>query len=382
MAWYSTGTVSVTNGGTTVNGAGTGWFGALQDGWGFVGPDGRAYEIASVTDATTLVLDTPYQGATASGQSYACFPTMSLAQDLASAFQTIQAAYEGYIDTTLVGKFQSGTEAQPGISFVEDPDTGVRRVASNHVALVAGGVDQLKLIGGAASGAAVQSDTNDATAGKLLKVGAFGLAGGALLPPNNDFDDIVDGGIYYGDIATSNMPPATNVVLWHGRRTSTIHAQIAVSRSNETLGRVYSRAKDGTVWSDWSEIYGQSNLLGTVSQSGGVPTGAVIERGSNANGEYVKVADGTMFCQHFVASALSSNVATGNIFTSADYTWTFPAPFITSTDAYVACTPLTSANVWGKGRTTATTTGVARLYSSASTGAVSISLYASGRWFT
>jgi hypothetical protein len=41
------------------------------------------------------------------------------------------------------------------------------------------------------------------------------------------------------------------------------------------------------------EIYGQGNILGTVSQSGGVPTGAIIERGSNANGEFVKYADGT-----------------------------------------------------------------------------------------
>ena len=41
-------------------------------------------------------------------------------------------------------------------------------------------------------------------------------------------------------------------------------------------------------------VFGRANLLGTVSQSGGVPTGAVIERGSNANGEYVKFADGTM----------------------------------------------------------------------------------------
>ena len=43
-------------------------------------------------------------------------------------------------------------------------------------------------------------------------------------------------------------------------------------------------------------IYNQSNILGTVSQSGGVPTGAIIERGSNANGEYVKYADGTLIC--------------------------------------------------------------------------------------
>lgn len=37
-------------------------------------------------------------------------------------------------------------------------------------------------------------------------------------------------------------------------------------------------------------------LLGTVSQSGGVPTGAIIERGSNANGEYIRFADGTQIC--------------------------------------------------------------------------------------
>eukprot|EP00659_Diplonema_papillatum_P005202 gene5202-7936_t len=38
-------------------------------------------------------------------------------------------------------------------------------------------------------------------------------------------------------------------------------------------------------------------LLGPVSQVGGVPTGAVFESGSNANGTYVKFADGTMICQ-------------------------------------------------------------------------------------
>jgi hypothetical protein len=47
------------------------------------------------------------------------------------------------------------------------------------------------------------------------------------------------------------------------------------------------------------EIYGQGNILGTVSQSAGVPTGAIIERGSNANGEFVKYADGTLECWRY-----------------------------------------------------------------------------------
>ena len=42
-----------------------------------------------------------------------------------------------------------------------------------------------------------------------------------------------------------------------------------------------------------AQFFSRSNIVGTVSQSGGVPTGAIIERGSNVNGEYTKYADGT-----------------------------------------------------------------------------------------
>ena len=47
---------------------------------------------------------------------------------------------------------------------------------------------------------------------------------------------------------------------------------------------------------DPAEVFKQSNILGNVSESGGVPTGAVIESGSNSNGDFVKFADGTMIC--------------------------------------------------------------------------------------
>lgn len=57
-------------------------------------------------------------------------------------------------------------------------------------------------------------------------------------------------------------------------------------------------------------------LLGTVSQSGGVPTGAIIERGSNANGEYVRFADGTQICTHGLSSSSGGNT-----------TWTYPIAF-------------------------------------------------------
>lgn len=56
------------------------------------------------------------------------------------------------------------------------------------------------------------------------------------------------------------------------------------------------RKYNGGVWSEWVRDYGTHNILGTVSESGGAPTGAVIESGSNGNGQYVAWADGTLIC--------------------------------------------------------------------------------------
>ncbi|MNJ58596.1 hypothetical protein D3C77_542350 [compost metagenome] len=53
-----------------------------------------------------------------------------------------------------------------------------------------------------------------------------------------------------------------------------------------------------------------ADIVGSVSQSGGNPTGAIVERGSNANGEYTKFADGTMIVFMRVAWAGGVGVQT------------------------------------------------------------------------
>lgn len=63
-----------------------------------------------------------------------------------------------------------------------------------------------------------------------------------------------------------------------------------------------------------------ANILGAVSQSGGIPTGAIIEHGSNANGGYVRFADGTQIC-----------LTVGNLSATAQVIWTFPASFVSLT---------------------------------------------------
>jgi len=63
------------------------------------------------------------------------------------------------------------------------------------------------------------------------------------------------------------------------------------------------------------------DLVGTVGQIGGIPSGAIFERGSNANGEYVRYADGTQICWK---TDVTFTRAANSI---VNYSWTFPATF-------------------------------------------------------
>jgi len=66
---YTTGTVAVTAAGTTVTGTTTVWTSAMV-GRSIKLPDGQWYDISAVASATSLSIHYPYQGDTASGQSY------------------------------------------------------------------------------------------------------------------------------------------------------------------------------------------------------------------------------------------------------------------------------------------------------------------------
>ena len=80
--------------------------------------------------------------------------------------------------------------------------------------------------------------------------------------------------------------------------TGTFEIQAPATNTNRVLELPDEAGKVLTTGnSDPAEVFKQSNILGTVSQSGGVPTGAIIERGSNANGEFVRYADGTQIAR-------------------------------------------------------------------------------------
>ncbi|MNJ32906.1 hypothetical protein D3C77_275840 [compost metagenome] len=71
-----------------------------------------------------------------------------------------------------------------------------------------------------------------------------------------------------------------------------------------------------------------ANAVGAVSQSGGLSTGAIIERGSNASGRYTKFADGTMICSATLNFSQAVTFAQDGLFIGATPTFGFPAAFI------------------------------------------------------
>ncbi|WP_316348471.1 hypothetical protein [Desulfuromonas acetoxidans] len=108
-------------------------------------------------------------------------------------------------------------------------------------------------------------------------------------------------------------------------RSSSVRAQLAMGYGGHLAYRVTSGAG---VFSGWRRVYDRENILGIVAQSSGVPSGAIIERGSNSNGEYVKFADGTLICTGSVISVAGANTDNSLAKSPSGVTWTFPISFI------------------------------------------------------
>lgn len=126
--------------------------------------------------------------------------------------------------------------------------------------------------------------------------------------------------------------------------------------------------------------YCPGNLLGSVSQSGAVPTGAVLERGSNADGEYLKLADGTLICTSpaFVGDATTP---IGGLFRwAAGQTWSFPEAFFTAPHVMPGATH-DPALCWATAQTATATSAIVNLFSATSATGCSAQYVAIGRRF-
>ncbi|WP_288739561.1 phage tail protein [uncultured Rheinheimera sp.] len=129
--------------------------------------------------------------------------------------------------------------------------------------------------------------------------------------------------------------------------------------------------------------YTQANIVGPVGQLNGVPTGAMIQRAANVNGQYTRWADGSMEAYTLYPAGAGPTIQEGSIYRSNSYSWTFPNAFSDVPAAgwaesggigYCWCS-------LGSSATSSTSTSFAIWRYSPVGAGVLIALRAFGRWF-
>lgn len=298
MAWYNAGTVTATLNSGTVTGVGTAFISNIRVGDGItISGSTSVHEVTNIASETSLTISPVYPGATGSGKTYSVIPVQGYVKDSADQLRTLI----GQFGTTITGLGTSSTlnatVAQTSAA-INLPTTSVVRVGEAvHAARAAFGLYE--------NGSGVNVDT--------LLSGSVGL---------------------YGTTTTGTKPPNTGLGFWWIETQQTYSGSSRYQRAVNYAGSATSGAnlkprqwmrisnQPGSAWGPWAEFYSTETLLGTVSQSSGTPTGSVIERGSNANGEYVKFADGTMICTSVGRTTTFVNAS--NINTA----WTYPVAFV------------------------------------------------------
>lgn len=228
-----------------------------------------------------------------------------------------------------------------------------------------------------------QTSVTDTAAGSVMLNGAHGIGATASVVSSNLHSNplSVGNGLYVAvanDIGNpGSLGAAPGFVKHHRGSTSCSQVYETASGTPRRFQRLYSASS----WSAWRETYDQGNILGTVSQASGIPTGALIERGSNVNGEYTKCADGTLECWHTITdSSLTIGTAFFGGFRSTGLSWTYPASFVstpkTLSDTFIA-SAFSSLSTPGASAATYCYTAVTSQAAAERT----IMLRAIGRWF-
>jgi hypothetical protein len=196
-----------------------------------------------------------------------------------------------------------------GLDFALKVSDGTAWTEALRVARATGIVTlpQGAAINGPVTGAAVQAGPTDATPGRLLTAGAFGLGG--PLPPVGDASaagTLVPGLYAYDTAAGSSGGPASVLrgTLLHARRGGSGETQLllveAGSAPGAYAGLTFGRSRSGGAWSAWA-------------------SGGVAESASGPNGRVLRGQDGTQTCWHTLTTSAT-----------AETVWTFPLPFATA----------------------------------------------------
>ncbi|WP_294189091.1 hypothetical protein [uncultured Sphingomonas sp.] len=143
MTWLSTGAATTRNGSTRVTFTGVDLIAnAVEAGDAFGLLGGFKEEIGRIVSATEMDLARAWLGPSADNAAYAIQPTTDYQRAIVQRAGGILTDFRTIADTVGQGMFPDGNVAAPGIRFAADRDTGMRRAASDTIALVTGGVDR------------------------------------------------------------------------------------------------------------------------------------------------------------------------------------------------------------------------------------------------
>ena len=118
LRWYQTGTVSVTQGSTTVTGVGTNWAGAgIKAGDIFTIDNSTIYEVLTVNSNTDITLATAFAGVTGETLNYSIIRNFAatMQAEIAAQVALLVNKYETYIDTEL--EQITGPKGDPGLIY-------------------------------------------------------------------------------------------------------------------------------------------------------------------------------------------------------------------------------------------------------------------------
>ncbi|WP_415760342.1 hypothetical protein [Pseudomonas sp. LT1P18] len=320
MPWHRLGTVSVTQNSSTVTGVNTAFAANTRIGDAFIGPDGRQYELGNVASDTVISIIPPYLGPTVAGAAYAVTPVQGYQKGLADQVRD-------WVNTYGPKMAALGTTGNYDILPVNKGGTG--------------GTDQAAGRAGLGLGAAATENVIPVTKGGT---GGADQAGGRA-------------GLGLGSVATENIVPVT--------KGGTGGNSQASARTGLGLGAAAVAA-----------------ILGTVSQSGGVPTGDIMQVVTNANGTAFKFASGFMVCLSPPLTVAGTTASFGALFISPTSTgWFYPVVFV-GTAPYVDGTNGNSVQFSINPRSISNTTAeFVGIYPASSSGALTVFAFAVGRWF-